>query len=84
MFLMRGSHNEMSKRLSFVAYLTRDYPSLYSSFPPSFPSFLTTQVMMRAIAFFYHLSLSILVATWTELLLEGFGNSYSKAVAYLG
>lgn len=36
------------------------------------------------IAFFYHLSLSILVATWTELLLDGFGNSYSKAAAFLG
>jgi ABC-type Mn2+/Zn2+ transport system permease subunit len=40
--------------------------------------------MMRVIAFFYHLSLSILVATWTELLLEGFDNNYSKAAAYLG
>lgn len=39
---------------------------------------------MRMIAFFYHLSLSILVATWTELLLDGFGNSYSKAAAFLG
>ncbi|EWM30078.1 major facilitator superfamily mfs_1 [Nannochloropsis gaditana] len=42
------------------------------------------KVSMRIIAFFYHLSLSVLVATWTELLLKGFDNNFSKAAAFLG
>lgn len=46
--------------------------------------FFHLQVSMRIIAFFYHLSLSVLVATWTELLLKGFDNNFSKAAAFLG
>lgn len=40
--------------------------------------------MMRAIAFFYHLSLSITFTVWTELLLDDFGGDFSKASDFLG
>lgn len=40
--------------------------------------------MMRLIAFFYHLSLSITFTVWTELLLDDFGNDFSKASDFLG
>lgn len=42
------------------------------------------QIMMRAIAFFYHLSLSITFTVWTELLLDDFGGDFSKASDFLG
>jgi hypothetical protein len=41
-------------------------------------------MMMRAIAFFYHLSLSIHFTVWTELLLDDFNGDYSKASDFLG
>lgn len=40
--------------------------------------------MMRLIAFFYHLSLSITFTVWTELLLDDFGNDFSQASDFLG
>ncbi len=39
---------------------------------------------MRAIAFFYHLSLSVHFTVWTELLLDNFDGDYSKASDFLG
>jgi MFS transporter, DHA1 family, tetracycline resistance protein len=42
------------------------------------------KVCIRAIAFFYHLSLSILFTTFTELLLKYFDNHYAKTAAFLG
>ena len=40
--------------------------------------------MMRLIAFFYHLSLSITFTVWTELLLDDFGSDFARASDFLG
>ena len=39
---------------------------------------------MRALGFFYHLSLAVLFTTFTELLLGDFGGDFSKTAAFLG
>lgn len=39
---------------------------------------------MRALGFFYHLSLAVLFTTFTELLLGDFGGNFSKTAAFLG
>eukprot|EP00624_Nannochloropsis_granulata_P004632 evm.model.NODE_33050_length_15999_cov_35.200325.1 len=39
---------------------------------------------LRALGFFYHLSLGVLFMTFTELLLDDFDNNYAKTAAFLG
>lgn len=39
---------------------------------------------MRALGFFYHLSLAVLFTTFTELLLDDFGGNFAKTAAFLG
>lgn len=42
------------------------------------------QKLVRALGFFYHLSLAVLFTTFTELLLGDFGGNFSKTAAFLG
>lgn len=48
------------------------------------PTNTRTQIMMRALAFFYHMSLSLLFTVWAELLLNDFNGDYGKASDFLG
>lgn len=40
--------------------------------------------LLRALGFFYHLSLGVLFTTFTELLLNDFDNNFAKTAAFLG
>ncbi|KAM3569848.1 hypothetical protein VYU27_008061 [Nannochloropsis oceanica] len=40
--------------------------------------------LLRALGFFYHLSLGVLFMTFTELLLNDFDNNYANTAAFLG
>lgn len=44
----------------------------------------SSQKLVRALGFFYHLSLAVLFTTFTELLLGDFGGNFSKTAAFLG
>lgn len=43
-----------------------------------------TQSLIRGMAFLYHVSLSVLFSTFTELLLDAFEGSYTRVAAFLG
>lgn len=43
-----------------------------------------TKKLCRALGFFYHISFGVLFTTFTELLLNDFGNNYSQTAAFLG
>lgn len=48
------------------------------------PAHTAKQKLVRALGFFYHLSLAVLFTTFTELLLGDFGHDFSKTAAFLG